>query len=259
MRCDKCGYISFDYLSECKKCRTSLTSAREGFGFFYGRPAVPSLLGSLLSDYTVPAHHENAAPEIETSSSFDLGTEVGDESRHETAGNELELSSPAIAGPNGSEEDFSLLDISDEELDLLIDEEDPPVSGKVEATAPESLTGGMDTGSVEEVSAAGSAPASPEILPAAEEKPPAVDQAPDEPVLNFDQYPQDVELGAVPAIDSISELIDNPTAFEEAPTTLSGQPSEQIEAPTDGFVIELSENDLETLLEELDATPKGAA
>jgi hypothetical protein len=50
MRCHKCGFISFDHLSECKRCGVSLIAIRDGLGMMPFKPDVPSLLGSLLGE-----------------------------------------------------------------------------------------------------------------------------------------------------------------------------------------------------------------
>jgi hypothetical protein len=50
MKCQKCGYVSFDYLSQCKKCGADLTAARGLLGFSELKSEVPSLLGALLRD-----------------------------------------------------------------------------------------------------------------------------------------------------------------------------------------------------------------
>ena len=48
MKCQKCGFVSFDHLSECTKCGSDLRAVREGLGFTALKSEVPSLLGSLL-------------------------------------------------------------------------------------------------------------------------------------------------------------------------------------------------------------------
>ena len=48
MKCQKCGFVSFDNLSECKKCGSDLRAVREGLGFTALKSEVPSLLGALL-------------------------------------------------------------------------------------------------------------------------------------------------------------------------------------------------------------------
>ncbi|HAA03318.1 MAG TPA: hypothetical protein DCE18_08100 [Syntrophobacteraceae bacterium] len=50
MKCVKCGYISFDYLSVCKKCGVSLNQARSGLGFLESKPEPPEYLKALLNE-----------------------------------------------------------------------------------------------------------------------------------------------------------------------------------------------------------------
>lgn len=50
MKCEKCGYVSFDYLSECKKCGIDLSALRDGMGFPAVKPQPPSFLESILKD-----------------------------------------------------------------------------------------------------------------------------------------------------------------------------------------------------------------
>jgi hypothetical protein len=48
MKCQKCGFVSFDYLSQCKKCGADLTAVRELLGFSALKSEVPFLLSALL-------------------------------------------------------------------------------------------------------------------------------------------------------------------------------------------------------------------
>ncbi len=48
MKCAKCGFISFDYLTLCKKCGTNLNPARNGLGFSDVEPAPPPYLRALV-------------------------------------------------------------------------------------------------------------------------------------------------------------------------------------------------------------------
>jgi hypothetical protein len=50
MKCSKCGFISFDYLSTCKKCGTNLSQARSELGFSESVPAPPAFLKVMLED-----------------------------------------------------------------------------------------------------------------------------------------------------------------------------------------------------------------
>jgi hypothetical protein len=50
MKCHACGFIGFDHLSECGNCGGDLTVSRDGLGFVAMKPKVPCFLGSLLKD-----------------------------------------------------------------------------------------------------------------------------------------------------------------------------------------------------------------
>ena len=50
MKCQKCGFVSFDYLSECKACGADLANTRQRLGFSALKSEVPFLLGTLLRE-----------------------------------------------------------------------------------------------------------------------------------------------------------------------------------------------------------------
>jgi hypothetical protein len=371
MKCTNCGYVSFDHLSECKKCRTSLTVARDAFGLSAGKPAVPFLLGSLLSDYESPAPLDNIAAKTETHATVGFVQMVDDVFGQEKPENGAEEIALAMVGPDGSEEDFSLLDLSDEELDLLVDKESleshgmsallsetdgngtvkshpellslaepfPPsfeiLLPEEEPSSPAAQTSDVVIQTLDEFSreleSAGlareeviqtsddfpreseSAAQTPdvaiqtldefsrglesaglareEVIQIPDDFPRELDSAepaPDEVVQTHDEFSRELEPAGLtpeeviqtpddfslelesepktsPALELAPESTGDPEILEEnleardefepAPQTAPPQP----EDPTDDFVIELSENDLETLLEELGSTPKGAA
>ena len=62
MRCHKCGYISFDHLSECKKCGVDLVATRDKLGLAFMKPSEPFLLGSLIKDNRSDARTELLTP-----------------------------------------------------------------------------------------------------------------------------------------------------------------------------------------------------
>ncbi len=173
----------------------------------------------------------------------------------------------AIAHPDEAGEDFSLLDLSDEELELLIDE-GPSATGTEQAIAQ-----GNDSDA-----AAGSVPVP---FSPAEPAPPAFQTGPAEGKLPSaagtaqGELRLDLEYGLPELEDkretAAGELIpkftdDLPELKEEGP---KGAPAEfrapvdkaapKPEESTDDFVIELSENDLENLMRELDSPPKNEA
>lgn len=48
MKCDKCGFVSFDHLAECRRCGANLEGTRERLGFSPVKAEVPFLLGALV-------------------------------------------------------------------------------------------------------------------------------------------------------------------------------------------------------------------
>jgi hypothetical protein len=134
MKCTKCGYVSFDYLSECKKCGINLAGIRETLGFQGAKSNVPFFLGSLLKDYVKPsAGDEKHLTEPASKPSFDFD----DIDLAESFGNVEPAAKIAAerAGAPAAEpletEDFNLLDISDEELGIsTMDDENEPASAK---------------------------------------------------------------------------------------------------------------------------------
>jgi len=262
MRCVKCGYVSFDYLSECKKCSTSLTVARNDLGFFGAKPAFPSLLGSLLGNYEPSAQPENIFSETESLPSFSFPEQIDDAPPQEKTENQ-ETPSAAI-NFDLSEEDFSLLDLSDEELELLIDKES--LGSGEDAALQQGLmddNGGRHPG----LPSAGEFPA-PVMAnsPFESDTTSAAGPSADELDFSLDDYPLEIEdkTELFSAFEPAPEFIGNATEVEQRPEAPAGfkadtqQSRPQLDDPTNDFVIELSENDLETLLEELGTTVKGA-
>jgi hypothetical protein len=258
MRCAKCGYFSFDYLSECKKCRTSLADVRRGFGFSGAAPAIPSLLAALFRDYEPVVNMEDGTAAIAMSDPLDF------EERPAVALEPAEQESrraappPVIAGNVEAEEDFSLLDLSDEELDLLMDKAafgggdiGSPIQARAVAddadfTLPESLSA-----SERQVFKMGpeGAEAPPEaalgrfglVLGPTDYQIEFKDEPFEaSPSLAPDQLPPDLpELAEAPVI-SASEF----EAFREPEEHASSNAEDE-------FVIELSEDDLDSLLADL--------
>jgi hypothetical protein len=159
-----------------------------------------------------------------------------------------------------------LLDLSDEELELLIDK-DPLVSGDMEAIQPGNGGGGTADRAPEPFLAVEPEPPAFEISLQEGETSSAAGAAPDELALEFDDYPHGLEIEPeiTPTLEKISELNGPPAGLEHGPEDAAQfkpgpeQAWPQPDDSTDDFVIELSENDLDTLLEELRSTPKGAA
>jgi hypothetical protein len=155
------------------------------------------------------------------------------------------------------QEDFSLLDLSDQELELLI-EKGPFASDTKQAIGTQSGPYDTDMSVLEPSSRA-------EL----EEGPPAFETGPVETpltagaahALGDDLTPHDDKPQTAPIPEFISELPGlGPEVPKSAPAEFAA-PTEpagsKLDELTDDFVIELSENDLDTLLQELNSTTSG--
>jgi hypothetical protein len=158
MKCTKCGFVSFDYLSECKQCGVSLGMVRETLGFSGNKSNVPYFLGSLLKEYVKPSADGKQDLTLDRSSQasqdFDFGDELelsGELGNMEQAAETLATAPGAAPVRESAEaEDFNLLDITDEELDILMPE-DAPAAGPAAGTAPsgkDTLIPQVDIGSL---------------------------------------------------------------------------------------------------------------
>lgn len=316
MKCSKCGFVSFDYLSECGKCGTDLADTREALGFDAAKPAVPFFLGALLRDYVKPAGSpekevEGGSPS-ETNFSLDFGEENDQqdaiaglksrepaavdthfdqghfEERHtfvnepyaeefnrttspgikhsaesmpasayERAGTaDTAPPLPAVETETPESEGFNLLDLSDEELDLLLTGDDSGREGvqKGAGISDQQFSDSMESagesaGRVEHLSL--------ESVP---------EEAPDKKEENWgtvDDLELDLRLDEVlqkPRKKGIGGLFpeDEEKDASPAPVTVPpGTGKEPIEVGDENFQITLSEKDLESLLAELESvSPK---
>jgi hypothetical protein len=64
MRCPKCGYISFDHLDQCQKCRTDLSRERIHLNLL-NTPANPISLLAIVERMSATRAHEEPAREKE--------------------------------------------------------------------------------------------------------------------------------------------------------------------------------------------------
>ena len=142
MKCTKCGYVSFDFLSECKQCGTNLAGTREALGFPAAKPAIPFYLGSLLKDYVQPSEQSDEQASAGGPSAFDFGEDESAKEDSVLKLDEVALSVPAagteiaMEHPDAPEEEFNLLDLSDEELDLLISDSQTETGDEKEQLSP---------------------------------------------------------------------------------------------------------------------------
>jgi hypothetical protein len=130
MKCSKCGFISFDYLGECKRCGANLASTSDGLGLVSARKSMPFMLGSLLKDYVKPAEgEENSLMAGGTLPAIDL-TEIEEP--------------PVPRAPAAAEDDLNL-DFSKEEIELLIEHEEAPTPAPAPAKKPEPAAAAAQT------------------------------------------------------------------------------------------------------------------
>jgi len=250
MKCHKCGFISFDYLSECKKCGVDLTAGREKMGLSSIKPSEPFFLASLLKSHV---------------------SEPG--------------SGPKTTAASASAwSDLAEIDLGDEPaLDLdLSDSEDAPTSG-----LPFTVDGRVSDQSVSSLKVpkeAGKPVFTRQASSVEDELELDLDSVLDAAGTSGIQQPPKPETEGIELIIEDSEMelsVDNLDLFIEDAESLkgtaateraAGSPAGTSAKSTDGglvmtedplrntedeMVIELSSDDLESLLEELEEAPGG--
>lgn len=255
MKCQKCGYTSFDFLAECKKCGTDLVTIRDALGFDAVKPSMPFFLGALLKDYTSSAPRKKDSrdqyAEIEFGE-FEMDAQDKQEGVAPTLGfpggasdgagrsslspgrdvrnDEITLAAPAspvvaeaasVSAPPVSEKNDSLGEL-DFDVDFLLEPEPPKSS-----TAPPV--------SRSPISSSPSA-----ALPDNDQDLAAIDISDDELRLLIE------EIDSVPKAPATPRATRAPSQPAESPATTS----------EDNLIIELSDKDLENLLLELEETPE---
>jgi len=96
MRCQKCGYVSFDHLAACKSCGVDMTTVRDGLGYLPVEASVPFFLQSLLKGHNdAPLEVEDKAPSRESFASTSPDLELNEVFELDT----IELTSGAAELP----------------------------------------------------------------------------------------------------------------------------------------------------------------
>jgi hypothetical protein len=269
MRCVKCGYYSFDYLSECKKCRTNLADVRQRLGFSGATPAIQSVLGPLFRGYEPVANHASEPVAIATSDPLDFDEKFEAAPWPSEHDSETMTPPPIADKTEEAEEDFSLLDLSDEELDLLIDKAAFSNGDLEQAISTPVKTDDADFALPKSLSPPEPAPL---VLAAepAEIQTPAPPESDDlelifEPDAHLPETRDETPADASPVAMN-PDLTLNLTELDEVPGIAASEfepflepdepPSDKSE---DDFVIDLSEDDLDSLLVELSHPPKEEA
>ena len=140
MRCQKCGFIGFDHLSECSVCGGDLSSSREKLGLLPRKLAAPCFLGALLKDYQgAPPNQVNEPPRIDPVVSSIAEIEFGDELELSGESPDFGLGSispgvpsMAMSSPRAAADPFDgamMIDLSDDDLDPA---KDGKMAGEIE-------------------------------------------------------------------------------------------------------------------------------
>ena len=161
MRCPKCGYTSFDHLSQCEKCSADLTGAREALGLPALEPAIPFFLESLLK----AADEEQQQGEADfQAATVEPGFELGAEEESGVAGlepfaePEMSVQAPSLSWTDEdspvaeglsddaltvdgdayamSEDDIPVIEFSDDDLEPYMDVKTPPAEDLMQKSPP---------------------------------------------------------------------------------------------------------------------------
>jgi hypothetical protein len=248
MKCHKCGFVSFDYLSECRKCGVNLEGSRSVLGLLDFKPSMPFFLGAMIN--AVPAGANGGSPGVASQTAeamgiggIDLGGDLEfevDEDVQPTVAQRAKSSEldilPQIELPEG----FSL-SLGDEEksddLDLVMGSD-----------FEQALSLGIDAKEFEDLG-----------QPA-----PARDDLSElqftEPILDFSSAVSNEDPAAAVTESAFPDLSLGLSLELESGGGMSGSGVSQEPGGShgdEGMVIDFSQNDLENLLLELDDTPKG--
>ncbi len=217
MKCIKCGYTSFDYLSECKKCGISLSDARESLNLPAMEPSVPFLLGALLNGRESIGSGEQEPVAGEARADVIEGIEM------------LTLDSPET-----------------EELTLeLIDEEDEGPSG--ESVGDGTVPGDVALSRQEDEPPEGILNlAMEETPPSAESAGPPMEEKADEAeplTLELDETALDSLREELETVDQLMVQIDEPSGETDTQAGPAEEAGEAIEFDLDGDSLVLTEED----------------
>ena len=120
MKCQKCGFVSFDYLSECKKCGTDLTATREKMGFSGLKSEVPFLLGALLAGGKSNISQARAGEEtVNVDFGYGSLSSLPEEVNHERAAEKEATTPDENMRPLEREKDELIIELSEDDLEDL--------------------------------------------------------------------------------------------------------------------------------------------
>jgi hypothetical protein len=269
MKCNKCGFTSFDYLSECKNCGLDLTAVRDALGLLSMKPSVPLFLGELLRSYDLPPTKvaaEKAEAEAQESSfagisfgeDFDLedGLIIGEEDKQPAA--HMGRDSTVVGrepskGPSQAMDENMLIELSDEDLTQFIRDTEADGSMELEFDFQLETESGLGLASAALDADEPTQVMRPKVTsgPGAEptEETPTIDLS-DEDLDKF-LLDQDLEKGFdLKVEETVDAAHDARVGVEAAGWKRPGSG----DAAEENLVLELSEDDLENFLLELEET-----
>ena len=249
MRCQKCGYVSFDHLLACKKCGNDATATREALGLVAGKPTMPFFLGALIGGGdSAPAAAVTAPPAPQR------------EAAHEDM-----------------DSLFAEIDFGADDLEFELTEETSPMSRATAAATSASQTAGSDLEELDDIELVIGAALDEELAVDMS----ALDDHPSEPKVQEDDFelafdleeskpvasakaPEAESRGGTPKGDEgdITLSMDTDMDFELDLGELV--PPQAAEAKTEaaGFeeemVIDLGDEELTGLIQDLEDPKKGA-
>jgi hypothetical protein len=246
MKCHKCGFVSFDYLSDCKKCGVNLEGSRSLLGLMDFKPTMPFFLGAMVSaqakgangrgaDFAAPKGDGIAVAEIGFGGDleFEIEEDIPAAGQYSKVG-DLDIL-PQIELPEG----FSL-SIGEEEkaddLELVIGPE-----------FEQALSLELDAKDFDDLAQSSSVKDDLAGLELAE------------PIIDFSAPAQPAKMEMAKAEPLVPELsLDISLELESTGVTVPGVLSQPVfvqEPAEENLVIDFSQSDFENLLVELDDNP----
>ncbi len=243
MKCHKCGFVSFDYLSDCKKCGVNLEGTRSLLGMMDFKPTMPFFLGAMISTKPSGANGGSTGLGAPTAD----GTGFGDLSFGGDLEFEIEENVQPVSNQQSAQADHDIFPNIElpEGFSLSLGEEEKTDDFEL-VIGPEfeqALSLELDAKDLE---------GREEPMAVAED---LADLQIDEPLLDFAPEAPVTEEAVSEMEPLIPEMaLDISLELESAAETLldAGKAEPVAENKDNGLVLDFSENDLENLMLELD-------
>lgn len=247
MKCHKCGFVSFDYLSECKKCGINLEGSRSLLGMMDFKPSMPFFLGAMINAKPEGANGGSTGVAAQKPDAMGLGEiDFGGDLEFE-----IEEDVPALSTQPAKFSDSEILPQIElpEGFTLSLGEEEKNDDFElvIGPDFEQALSLELDAKDFDDL--AQTAPVKDDL---------AGFQF-DEPILDFSAAAPATESAVAEADSLIPEFSLNISLELEPNKGISAgdfnQPIPMQDQAEDNLVIDFSQNDLENLLVELDDSP----